>query len=105
LKDLDRFEEAIKTLHKGLAADEERPDIHNTLGVCFFKTGQYEKAISHFHRAVALNPASGIDYANLGVNYHKIGKRESAIEFLTLALTLDPSLNFASDLLKEIASE
>ncbi|MBU1564950.1 MAG: YcaO-like family protein, partial [Proteobacteria bacterium] len=46
LKDLGRFEEAIKTLQKGLAADEERPDIHNTLGVCFFKTGQYEKAIS-----------------------------------------------------------
>ncbi len=102
LKDLGRFEEALETLYKGLAADEERSDIHNTLGVCFFKTRQYDKAISHFHRAVELNPASGIDYANLGVNYHKIGQKESAIEFLTLALTLDPSLDFAADLLAEI---
>jgi ribosomal protein S12 methylthiotransferase accessory factor len=104
LKELGRFEQAMEVLHKGLAADEERPDIHNTLGVCFFKTGQYEKAISHFHRAVELNPASAIDYANLGVNYHKIGNRESTIEFLTLALTLDPSLDFAAHLLAEITN-
>jgi len=103
LKELGEFEMAINLLNKGLAEDEERPDIHNTLGVCFFKTGQHEKAITHFHRAVALNPASGIDYANLGVNYHKIGESESAVKYLTLALTLDQSLDFARNLLVEIA--
>ncbi len=103
LKDLGRYQEAIDILHKGLEEDEERPDMHNMIGVCFFKTQQYQKAIDHFHRAVVLNPASGIDYANLGVNYHKTGRRDSAIEFLTLALTLDPSLDFARNLLEEIA--
>jgi ribosomal protein S12 methylthiotransferase accessory factor len=102
LKELGRFDEAVEILYNGLKEDEERPDLHNTLGVCFFKTQQYEKAILHFKRAVDLNPASGIDYANLGVNYNKIGNTESAVEFLTLALTLDPSLDFARELLAEL---
>jgi ribosomal protein S12 methylthiotransferase accessory factor len=62
-------------------------------------------AIDHFHRAVALNPASAIDYANLGVNYHKLGNRESAVEFLSLALTLDEQLDFARNLLNELACQ
>ena len=105
LKDLGRYEEAIEILAKGLAEDEARPDIHNTLGVCFFKTCRYQKAIDHFHRAVALNPASAIDYANLGVNYHRLGNRESAVEFLSLALTLDEHLDFARNLLNELAGQ
>ncbi|OGR19457.1 MAG: hypothetical protein A2X81_05005 [Desulfobacterales bacterium GWB2_56_26] len=102
LKDVGKYNEAIDVLGKGLAEDEERPDMHNTLGVCFFKTQEYEQAIKHFRRAVDLNPASGIDYANLGVNYHKLGNNTMAAEFLTLALTLDPSLDFARDLLAGI---
>ncbi len=99
LKDLGRIDEAIDAAKKGLKEDEERPDIHNTLGVCYYKNQDYESAITHFRRAVDLNPASGIDYANLGVNYNKIGNKELAMEFLTLALTLDPELDFARDLL------
>lgn len=102
LKDLERVDEAIETLIRGLQEDEERPDLHNTLGVCYFKKQEYENAINHFKRAVDLNPASGIDYANLGVNYHKTGENELAAEFLTLALTLDSSLDFARDLLNQL---
>ena len=105
LKDLERVDEAIETLKCGLLEDEERPDLHNTLGVCYFKKQDYETAINHFKRAVDLNPASGIDYANLGVNYHKIHKIELAVEFLTLALTLDPSLDFARDLLAQLVEQ
>lgn len=105
LKDLERVDEAIETLIRGLQEDEERPDLHNTLGVCYFKKQEYENAINHFKRAVDLNPASGIDYANLGVNYHKTGKNELAAEFLTLALTLDSSLDFARDLLDQLVEK
>jgi ribosomal protein S12 methylthiotransferase accessory factor len=105
LKDLGRYREAIEVLGKGLAEDEERPDLHNSLGVCYFKEEEYEKAIGHFRRAVDLNPASAIDYANLGVNYHRLGDNAMAAEFLTLALTLDPSLDFARDLLAGIDNQ
>ena len=102
LKELGRIDEAIDAARQGLKEDEERPDLHNTLGVCYYKNQDYESAIGHFKRAVDLNPASGIDYANLGVNYNKIGSKELAIEFLTLALTLDPELAFARDLLTQL---
>jgi ribosomal protein S12 methylthiotransferase accessory factor len=105
LKELGRYDEAVEILYKGLEEDEERADLHNTLGVCFFKKQAYEKAIIHFQRAVDLNPASAIDYANLGVNYHKIGNKESAVEFLSLALTLDPGLDFARGLLAELVKK
>jgi ribosomal protein S12 methylthiotransferase accessory factor len=102
LKDLGQYDDALLAINKGLQEDEERPDLHNTAGVCYFKKQEYKKAITYFHRAVELNPASGIDYANLGVNYNKIGEKDSAVEFLTLALTLDPGLEFARQLLTDL---
>ena len=103
LKDLGRYQEAIAVLEKGLAEDEERPDMHNMMGVCSYKLNEFEKAIVHFKRAVELNPASAIDYANLGVNHAKLGNNTEAVEYFTLALTMDPSLDFARSGLARIA--
>ncbi len=105
LRDMGRLAEAMAVLERGLAADEERPDLHNTMGVCLYKNGQFEQAIGHFQRAVDLNPASAIDYANLGVNYSRIGNNEAAVEFLSLALTLDPGLDFARNLLDRLVNK
>jgi ribosomal protein S12 methylthiotransferase accessory factor len=99
LKDMGRYDEAIEVLERGRKEDDERPDLHNLLGVCSFKKGEYLTAISHFERAVHLNPSSAMDYANLGVNYNKLGRIDEAKQFFTLALTLDPSLDFARDYL------
>jgi ribosomal protein S12 methylthiotransferase accessory factor len=102
LKDMGRYDEAITTLELGRAEDDERPDLHNMLGVCWYKKEEFSQAIVHFQRAVELNPVSAIDYANLGVNYRKIGKRDEAIHFFTLALSLDPSIDFAQSQLAEL---
>lgn len=102
LKELEKFDDAIDVLKEGLVEDEERSDIHNMLGVCYFKKQDHESAIFHFKRAVDLNPASGIDYANLGVNYSRMGKNKEAIEYFTVALTLDPSLDFAKSELAKL---
>jgi len=95
LNGMGRYREAVDLFRRGLAADEERPDIHNGLGVAWYKLADYAQAIGHFGRAVELNPASAIDYANLGVNHARLGQREAAKNFLRLALTLDPGLDFA----------
>lgn len=105
LKEMGRYGDAVQVLGQGLIEDEERPDIHNLLGVCRFKLEQYEEAIVHFKRAVALNPASGIDYANLGVNYNRLAMRDEAVHYFTVALTLDPSLDFARDQLAGLMQE
>ena len=102
MKDLGAYDEAIKALELGRAVDDERPDLHNMLGVCWYKKEDYHQAIVHFHRAVELNPASAMDYANLGVNYRKIGNRDQAIHFFTLALSLDPAIDFARQQLAEL---
>jgi len=102
LKTLGRYDEAIRAIEKGRAFDDERPDFHNILGVCYYQLARHEEAIERFHRAVELHPSSAIDYANLGVNYRKIGKNEEAVKFLALALSLDSELDFAASQLAEL---
>ena len=105
LKDLQRYDEAIEVLKRGCEEDDEREDLHNLLGFCYFKKEEYQTAISHFERAVHLNPASAMDYANLGVNHNRLGNRREAIRFFTLALTLDPSIDFARAQLEELSHD
>jgi len=96
LRDLGRFEEAMAALELGLTGDEERPDIHNTLGVCCYKTGRYGQAVHHFRRAVALNPVSAIDYANLALNLEQLGQLDQARDNYQIALAQDPTIEFAA---------
>lgn len=105
LQDLGAYDAAIEALEQGRAEDDERPDLHNMLGVCYYKKENYHQAIVHFHRAVELNPASAMDYANLGVNYRKIGKRNEAVHFFNLALGLDPAIDFARHQLTELIAD
>ncbi|PIE59990.1 MAG: hypothetical protein CSA32_01220 [Desulfobulbus propionicus] len=105
LRDLARYKEAIATLYKGLEYDEERPDIHNILGVCWFKCGHFARAVEHFGRAIALNPASAIDYANLALNLEKLGRVEEAVAQYELALGLDSSILFAQKRLALLLSQ
>ncbi|MBU0483380.1 MAG: YcaO-like family protein [Proteobacteria bacterium] len=102
LKDMARYDEAITALQKGTEFDNERPDLHNLLGFCYFKLADHETAIHHFSKAVELAPTSAIDYANLGVNYRKLGKTDEAIKSFTLALSMDPSITFAQDHMNEL---
>lgn len=104
LKDLEQYDEAIATLKQGAAHDDERPDLHNLLGFCYFKLADHEAAVRHFSRAVHLAPNSAIDYANLGVNYRKLGRNEEAMKSLGLALSLDPSIAFAQQHLAELSA-
>ncbi len=102
LKNLGRYGDALPILTKGLVHDEERPDIHNIMGVCYFKLEEYQQAINHFHRAVDLLPSSAVDYANLGVNYRKLGELDKARSYFELALELDPGITFAGEQLAEL---
>lgn len=102
LRDLARYPEAIEILRQGLAHDEERPDIYNTLGVCHFKSEQYAEAVHCFQRAVELNPASAIDFANLALNLERIGKDEQAIANYEIALSQDPCIGFAAERLASL---
>ena len=105
LRDFGRYREAVSILEKGLAYDQERPDIHNTLGVCFFKLDRFDKAARHFHQAVQLNPASAIDFANLALNQEKLGQTRKAISNYQIALSQEPGIEFAVEGLARLLSE
>jgi len=104
-RDLERYDEAIAVLEKGRELDDERPDLHNILGVCHFKKGGYEKAAGHFKRATDLNPVSAIDYANLALNLERLERTEEAITNYKVALTLDPEIEFARKGLAELLEQ
>jgi len=95
LRDLERFDEAIDALEAGRQHDDERPDIHNMLGVCHFKGRRFAEAAAHFRRAVELNPVSAIDYANLAINLQHLGKIDEAMHNYEVALSMDPGIEFA----------
>ncbi|MCI5121447.1 MAG: tetratricopeptide repeat protein, partial [Candidatus Electrothrix sp. AUS4] len=94
--------EAVPVLEEGLACDEERPDIHNILGVCHYKADRFEQAVHHFQRAVQLNPVSSIDYANLALNQQRLGRNQEAITNYQIALGQDSSIAFAAENLAQL---
>jgi len=105
LRDLGRFEDAIDALEAGRKLDDERPDIHNILGVCHFKGKRFDVAAHHFKRAVELNPVSAIDYANLAINLQQLGENEEAMHNYKVALSMDPSIEFAQKGLAELIQQ
>lgn len=105
LRDMARFEEAIEALEIGRRHDDERPDIHNILGVCHFKGRRFATAAEHFRRAVELNPVSAIDYANLAINLQYLGRNDEAMHNYKVALSMDPDIEFARRGLAELLEQ
>ncbi len=105
LRDLSRFEDAIEALETGRKHDDERPDIHNMLGVCHFKGQRFDVAAEHFKRAVELNPVSAIDYANLAINLQHLGRDNEAMHNYKVALSMDPEIEFAQKGLAELLEQ
>jgi ribosomal protein S12 methylthiotransferase accessory factor len=97
LKDLERYNEALEVLEKGRYHDNERTDIHNLMGFCYFKLKEHQKAIDCFRQVLRLNPASAIDYANIASNYRDMGDIEKAVSYYQLAIELDPTIDFARE--------
>jgi ribosomal protein S12 methylthiotransferase accessory factor len=95
LKEMGRFEEALRVLERGAAIDPERTDLQNLMGFCHYKLGEHELAVAAFRRALDLDPSSAIDYANLGVNYQAMGETAKAVECYRTALRIDPQIDFA----------
>jgi ribosomal protein S12 methylthiotransferase accessory factor len=105
LKDMGEYEEAIKVLRLGVEADDDREDLHNLLGFCFYKLEDYESAVNAFTCAIEVDPSNAIDYANLGVNLRKLGRKEEAIKNFKIALTMEPFMEFARTHLDELFVE
>jgi transcriptional regulator with PAS, ATPase and Fis domain len=73
---LERYDEAIKIYRKALKIlpeGEERLNIQNDLGICYFKKGELEKAITEFKAVLKMNPDHVNAIYNLGQVYFHEG--------------------------------
>ena len=72
---LERFDDAIKIYKRALKVlpeGEEKLNIQNDLGICYFKKGELEKAIAEFKAVLKKNPDHVNAIYNLGqVYYHE----------------------------------
>ena len=102
-RELQRFEKAIILLQELVKVAPEVREIHNLMGICYFKEKDYQEASECFQKAINLAPDSAIDYANLGLCLKALGKKEQAKFYCQKALSLDPSLDFAQKALEELA--
>lgn len=102
LKDMGEYHKALEVLDKGEKLDNERTDIYNLRGFCYFMLKEHEAAIDNFKRVIELDPTSAIDYANIASNYRDMGESEKAIRYYQMALTLDNTIEFAKDNLERL---
>ncbi len=102
LKDMGEFRKALKVLHLGVEHNDEREDLHNLLGFCYYKLEEYESAVTHFQRSIEVDPSKAIDYANLGVNLRKLNRIDEAVHYFKIALAMEPYLELARNHLDEL---
>lgn len=68
----------------------DRPSVHNNLGLSFFEKGDFEEALNHYAKAIQFEQ-SAVHYNNRGLaNYH-INRLEEARSDFDQAIDLDPN--------------
>nr|WP_155932895.1 YcaO-like family protein [Pseudodesulfovibrio alkaliphilus] len=91
----ERWDEALVSLDRALAMDDECREYFNLRGVAHFKGGRYEVAAKDFEAALAIDSGSPHDLANLGLCHKFMGNAEEALDYLGAALKMDPGLEYA----------
>ncbi|MDT8377596.1 MAG: YcaO-like family protein [Desulfotignum sp.] len=102
LKDLGQYDRAVEICARGLAVDDQRQDLLNTMGVCHFLQKDHHKAITCFEQALEIDPSQAINYANIGSNYRELGETAIAVKFYEMALEIDPTIEFARDNIRKL---
>ena len=67
------------------------PGLHNNLGLCYYRLGQWSDASAHFHQALALDAGYARAHFNLGLVHAKQGDDHAAADAFAAALELDPN--------------
>jgi len=72
------FESAIARLRAVLAADPAHFDAQLSLGMAFYRKGDYAAAIAEGHKAEQLKPREQLVHTNLSLFYMKAGDKKTA---------------------------
>jgi len=84
-----RYSEAVGYYKKAIGLHPDYADLHNNLGVAYYKQEDLDNAIPEFRKAIEINPKYANAHNNLGMAYRKKGDRELAEEEFKKAQNLD----------------
>ena len=82
---------AIDAYRRALELDSECAAIHHSLGLSYYKEGEFEDARDSFQKAISLNPLNANYHYVLGQLQQDDGAWDRAIDEFTKAIELEPS--------------
>jgi tetratricopeptide (TPR) repeat protein len=88
---LDRLDDAITALRRGIQLDHSKAEGYYNLGVAYRKQGQIDLAIQAYREATRVNPRMSDAHYNLGNLYLEKGQYNLAIAHYKSALELRPA--------------
>ncbi|HZT11323.1 MAG TPA: tetratricopeptide repeat protein [Candidatus Baltobacteraceae bacterium] len=88
--DLNRFEDALKSLNVAQHLAPERPEALVNLGNVYSKRGDWRKAVSYYVQASTVDPYHPEAYVNLGLEYDAHGLYQLAQAALVKGLAVAP---------------
>lgn len=93
------WDKGIDVLEKSLAIVDFDPEVHNFLGIAYWRKGENQKALEHYREALALDDSGAMVFSNLGALYLSIfsqsRKREDhslSMEYFKKAIEFDPNM-------------
>ena len=69
--------------------NDQMPQVHNSLGTVYSRTGRTHEAISELKRALELQPNSDETLRRLGVAYRAAGQTDLALDAIRQARQID----------------
>jgi len=72
------YDSAIEKLRRILAADADHFDAQLSLGMAYYRKGDYASAIAEGHKAEKLRPREQLVHTNLSLFYMKHGDKKTA---------------------------
>ena len=90
---------AQSVLQSGLAADQNNPQLHDSLGTVLAQQQNFPAAETHFREAIVLDPSLAAAHYHLGTVFAVTNRPNDAVPELTAAHTLLPAnTDYAVDL-------
>lgn len=87
---LDKFEDAIRTIDQGLALYPRNTILYNNKGYSLYRLGKFNEALAAYNKAIGLDTSYTKALVNKGDALQKLGRYDEAIDSYNAALAIDP---------------
>ncbi|GAB2567243.1 tetratricopeptide repeat protein [Gracilibacillus alcaliphilus] len=91
LNELERYEEAQKTLEEAVEIDDQSDSAYTNLALSLNELGEYEQAIVAAQKAIDISENEPEQFINMGNAHSMLERDEKALEYYDKALEIDPT--------------